>query len=257
MNTMRTTLAALALVLIGCNKSAPPEAAFPPSMGKASSATLPNIVDEPTAPSGAIRLLALGDSYTIGQSVDPADRWPVQLVASLRKQGIAVADPTIIARTGWTTAELANALERTKLKERYTLISLLIGVNNQFRGRDVDEYRIQFAALLAKAIELAGGVPDHVLVLSIPDWGVTPMGRKRNPVEIAAAIDRFNTVNREETIRSGAVYVEITGASRQARDDASMIVGDGLHPSRKMYAQWAEASLPFATKALSMATPKN
>jgi lysophospholipase L1-like esterase len=208
-------------------------------------------VVEPAAPAGTPRLLALGDSYTIGQDVTPAERWPVQLVERLRRQGVTIADPTIIARTGWTTDELTAALDRTELKERYTLVTLLIGVNNQYRGRDLGEYRTQFADLLARAVGYAGGRASRVLVLSIPDWGVTPFGRTKNPAAIATAIDASNGVNREETVRVGAHYVEITIASRRAGAEPDLLALDGLHPSGKMYAQWAEVALPAALEALA------
>jgi lysophospholipase L1-like esterase len=178
----------------------------------------------------------------------------VQLVSALRARGIDLADPTLLARTGWTTEELSAALDRAPLRGPYALVSLLIGVNNQYRGRDVGEYRAQFTALLVRAVELAGGRPGRVLVLSIPDWGVTPHGAGRR-AEVAAAIDRFNAVNREEALRAGARYVEITEASRRAGADPSLLAGDGLHPSGKMYAHWAAAALPFAAAALAGAGP--
>jgi lysophospholipase L1-like esterase len=231
----------LALLLVGCADSpkGAPTISSPGGSG----------VDPPAQP-GTQRFLALGDSYTIGESVSPPERWPVQLVAALRARGIDLADPTILARTGWTTDELSAALESARLKGPYALVSLLIGVNNQYRGRDVAEYRVQFAALLDRAVELAGGRRVRVLVLSIPDWGGTPHGVGRR-AEVAAAIDRFNAVNREETLRVGARYVEITEGSRRAGEDPGLLARDGLHPSGKMYAQWAEAALPFAAAALA------
>lgn len=234
----------LALLHLGCAEA-------PRSTPPISPITSTNYAGiDPPAPPDAQRLLALGDSYTIGEGVSPGDRWPVQLVAALRAQGHNLADPTILARTGWTTDELSVALDNAHLKGPYALVSLLIGVNNQYRGRNVEEYRQQFAVLLDRAVELAGGHCGHVLVVSIPDWGVTPHGAGRR-AEVAAAIDRFNAVNREETRRARARYVEITVASRRAAEDASLLARDGLHPSGKMYAQWAEAALPFATAALA------
>jgi lysophospholipase L1-like esterase len=205
---------------------------------------------DPPAPPGARRMLALGDSYTIGESVAPAERWPVQLVAALRARGETFADPTIVARTGWTTGDLSAALDKTQLTKPYDLISLLIGVNNQYQGRDLEEYRRQFVALLGRAVDYAGGQASHVIVLSIPDWGATPFAASRDRVAIGNAIDQFNAVNKEESQRTGVRYVEITAGSRRAKDVPDLIAGDGLHPSAKMYTEWVGAALPEALAAL-------
>jgi len=186
-----------------------------------------------------MRFLALGDSYTIGESVAPAERWPMQLAALLRAEGMPMDDPLIIATTGWTTDELRAGIDRAAPAGTFDLVSLLIGVNNQYRGRGQDEYRRQFVDLLKRAIEFAGGKPGRVLVLSIPDWGATPFAVGRNRARIAAEIDAFNAINREEAERHGARYVDVTPVSRKAASDASLIAGDGLHPSGKMYAEWA------------------
>jgi lysophospholipase L1-like esterase len=244
----------IAFVPLACNNSNPPPQVAPARIAPGAPIV---IGQEPEAPKGTSRFLALGDSYTIGEGVQPAERWPNQLVEALRKKGIEIADPTIIARTGWTTDELSAAMDKTKLKERYNLVSLLIGVNNQYRHREVEEYRGQFVALLKRAIELAGGNPKDVFVVSIPDWGVTPMGRNRNPAEIAKEIDRFNAVNKEETLRLNAKYVDITESSRLAANDPTLIVRDGLHPSAKMYSQWVEAALPVAIEALKESKPES
>ncbi len=193
-----------------------------------------------------MRFLALGDSYTIGESVAANERWCAQLARILRENGIALDDPQIIAATGWTTDELNAGIERAKISGTYDLVSLLIGVNNQYRGRDLANYRAEFAALLQRAIAFAGGKPARVLVLSIPDWGVTPFARGRDRAKIAAEIDAFNAVNREETMRAGGQYVDITPESRGAASDAALIASDGLHPSGKMYGEWARLTLPVA-----------
>ena len=199
-----------------------------------------------------MQFLALGDSYTIGESVAPEERWPVQLGALLRAEGLNVGDPTIIATTGWTTDELSAAIARAKPQGAFDLVSLLIGVNNQYRGRGQDEYREQFAALLQRAIGFAGGNPARVLVLSIPDWGVTPFAARleRDPAAVAADIDAFNAINRAETERPGAHYVDVTPFSREAAHDPSLLADDGLHPSGRMYAEWARLALPAAREAL-------
>jgi lysophospholipase L1-like esterase len=202
------------------------------------------------APAAEVRLLALGDSYTIGEGVAVEDRWPMQLAALLRTHGMHVAEPTIIARTGWTTDELAAAIASTDVKERYDLVTVQIGVNNQYRGRSVDEYRTQFRALLARAIGFAGGRANHVVVVSIPDWGQTPFAARRDRRRIGLDIDAFNAVNRDETARSGSRYVDITTISRRAADEADLVVADKLHPSARMYAEWVRAIAPTAIAAL-------
>jgi lysophospholipase L1-like esterase len=208
------------------------------------------VIAEHAPPAAEVRLLALGDSYTIGEGVGTEDRWPMQLAALLRTHGLRVAEPKSIARTGWTTDELAAAIANTDVEERYDLVTVQIGVNNQFRGRSVDEYRAQFRALLARAIGLAGGRAGHVIVVSIPDWGQTPFAARRDRGRIGLDIDAFNAVNRDETARSGSRYVDITTISRRAADEADLVVADKLHPSARMYAEWVRAIAPTAIAAL-------
>ena len=200
-----------------------------------------------------IRYLALGDSYTIGESVESGERWPNQL-ASLMEASPEFAggrvEVSIIARTGWTTQELWDGIQSQTLEPPYDLVSLLIGVNNQYRGYDIHEYREQFVFLLNKAIEYAGGDPKQVIVLSIPDWGVTPFAQGRDTGQVAEEINAFNVINKQETEKAGAHYVDITPISRQAVNHASLVAPDGLHPSGKMYAQWAQLVLPVVLKKL-------
>lgn len=198
-----------------------------------------------------MRFLALGDSYTIGESVRPDERWPVQLAALLRAGGVPVPEPEIIAVTGWTTDELSAGIDRADPRGPYDLVSLLIGVNNQYRGRAEEEYRAQFVALLQRAMAFAGARPNRVLVLSIPDWGVTPFAEGRDRAAVSAAIDRFNAINREEAERAGAGYVDITPISRRAQNNPALIAEDGLHPSGAMYAEWAALALLLAHAALT------
>ena len=197
------------------------------------------------------RYLALGDSYTIGESVPVADRWPVQLVAALRAQGLAIADPEIIAKTGWTTAELANGIDQAQAQGPYDLVSLLIGVNNQYRGLSQEQYREEFVELLDTAVAFANNDPNRVFVVSIPDWGVTPFGQRRDSEEVSAAIDAFNAINRAETENRGIVYIDITPISQQAIDNRTLIADDGLHPSGKMYRLWVEEMQPAVCRLLS------
>ena len=208
-----------------------------------------------------VRYLALGDSYTIGESVDESERWSLQLASMIQTSpqiasqfggpeggGVEV---TIIARTGWTTDELWDGIQAQEVNPPYDLVSLLIGVNNQYRGLDIEEYRKSFVFLLNKSIEYVGGDADRVIVLSIPDWGVTPFAGDRDSKKIADEINQYNAVNRAETEKAGAHYIDITPISREAVNDPALIASDGLHPSAKMYAEWARLALPVALEILT------
>ena len=187
-----------------------------------------------------ITYLALGDSYTIGESVDPSMRWPVQLVDSLKKDSVNIADADIIARTGWTTDELMSGIESENPGNDYDLVSLLIGVNNQYRGRDIYNFREELVELIDIAIKSANNVADNVIVLSIPDWGVMPFASGRDRDKIAEEIDAFNNVVKEECNYAGIKFFDITEISRRAAYDPSLVAGDGLHPSGKMYGLWVD-----------------
>lgn len=192
----------------------------------------------------AFTYLALGDSYTIGESVPEAERWPVQLADSLRDAGIETGEVRIIARTGWTTDELAAGIDAADITGPFDLVSLLIGVNNQYRGRPVETFRPEFVSLLNTAIEFAGGNPEKVFVVSIPDWGVTPFAASRDRAAIAAAIDAYNAVAQEETVKKGVPFFDITPISREAADNPALVAADGLHPSGQMYQRWVSLILP-------------
>lgn len=196
------------------------------------------------ADEAALRILALGDSYTIGESVPASQRWPLQLADALRAEGLAVAEPEIIARTGWTTDELQRAVERADPDPTYDLVFLLIGVNDQYRGRSVDGYQPRFRQLLEESISFAGNRPGRVVVLSIPDYSVTPFAQRNNPDRIAKEIDRYNRVNKAVSEGLGVHYVDITPISKQAAADPSLLASDGLHPSGRMYRMWIEKALP-------------
>jgi lysophospholipase L1-like esterase len=195
--------------------------------------------------------LALGDSYTIGEGVVPGERWPAQLVARLRGEGIEIDGPRIIATTGWATDELSAAMDAASFAPPYDLVTLLIGVNNQYRGHSLEAYRAQFHALLQRAVKLAGGNAAHVIVVSIPDWGATSFAARegRDASVVARAIDAFNAVACAEAGSVGAHWVDVTTLSRApgSRDE---LVGDGLHPSGAQYARWVEAILPDARGVL-------
>ncbi len=197
-----------------------------------------------------MRYLALGDSYTIGEGVPEDRRWPMQLAERLRTRGLALAPPLIVARTGWTTDELDAAMDAAALTPPYDLVSLLIGVNNQYRGRSGEEYRDAFRRLLARAIALAGGRVERVLVVSIPDWGVTPFAQSdaRGNERIGREIDAFNAINRDEAAHAGVAWIDVAALSRQPGENR--LAADGLHPSADQYADWTAQIEPAAVRAL-------
>ncbi|QEC54946.1 SGNH/GDSL hydrolase family protein [Flavisolibacter ginsenosidimutans] len=188
----------------------------------------------------AYTYLALGDSYTIGEGLELQRSFPYQTVGLLRKAGFTFYAPEIIAKTGWTTDELEAAMNDYSFLPKYDFVSLLIGVNNQYRGRDIIEYKEQFEHLLKRGIALAGGKPEHVLVLSIPDYSVTPFGQRMDAEKIAKEIDAYNTLNKALSIQFKVQYVDVTDISRKAKDKATAVVADGLHPSEKTYSKWAK-----------------
>ena len=194
--------------------------------------------------------LALGDSYTIGESVPEKDRYPVQTVTLLKAQGIDFSEAAIIATTGWTTQNLLDAIKNKPVKPAYTIVSLLIGVNNQYQGRSLEEYKEQFAILLQHAIELAGNKASHVFVLSIPDYSVTPFAQHADQSKIANEIDVFNTANKQIAGKCKVNYINITTASRKAATDPSLVASDGLHFSGKAYLEWSQLLVPLIKQAL-------
>jgi len=200
------------------------------------------IIDSGSAP---VDFLALGDSYTIGEGVRDEQRWPVQLAAALRARGVAIAHPQIIAKSGWTTDELSAAIDAEdahgNLQPHYDLVSLQIGVNDQYRGRSVEDFGAEFSRLFERAVAFAGGDPARVLVLSIPDWGTTPFAQAggRDRAQIAREIDQYNEVAATLCRRRGATWVDVTGLTRRP-DLGHELVADGLHPSAAMYTLWVD-----------------
>ena len=184
--------------------------------------------------------LALGDSYTIGHNVLPAENFPNQTVQSLNQLGYNFKSPEIVATTGWTTDELQNNINTRTFTPPYNIVTLLIGVNNQYRGRPADTYKPEFENLLKQAIQFAGGKADHVIVLSIPDWGVTPFAAGRDRDEIAREIDEYNAANKNISDKYNVQYIDITPWTREAANDLSLVAADGLHPSAKEYKRWSE-----------------
>ena len=195
--------------------------------------------------------LALGDSYTIGEGIAQEGCWPMQLAQALRAAGIPIEDPRIIATTGWTTDELLAAMDAAEPLGEWDFVSLMIGVNDQSRDRAVDDYLGEFQRLLQRAMGLAAGRADHVLVLSIPDWGITPFARDsgRDLQRISDELDAYNAAARERCNAHGVAFVDITNVSRERGGEADMLADDGLHSSALMYTEWTRLALP-ATQLL-------
>lgn len=208
-----------------------------------------------TLPQDTLIYLALGDSYTIAEGLAAKDSWAVQLAALVRGRGVYLQDPLIIARTGWRTDQLMNAVRQAQNSMQitpagYDVLTLLIGVNNQYQGGSEDLFRAQFSSLLRMSITMARGKASRVVVLSIPDYSVTPFAASLNTRSVAAAIDRFNAVKREECTKAGVAFVDITPLSREALNRRSFLASDSLHPSREQYAAWANLALPVVLEVL-------
>ena len=203
----------------------------------------------PIAIAAASNYLALGDSYTIGQGASEAERWPVQLAAQARQRNVRLQEPTIVARTGWTTAELASAISQAQLATNYDIVTLQIGVNNQYQGQSLATYRSEFRQLLLIAVRLAGNRAGRVVVLSIPDWGQTPFASGQNRARIGAEIDQFNDAARQECRTLAVAYVDITPATRAAAGDPTQFARDGLHYSGAHMQLWVQQALPVVEAA--------
>jgi len=187
--------------------------------------------------------LALGDSYTIGEGVDEKNRYPNQTVELLKAKGLDFEKPTIIAKTGWTTDELAKGIENAEIEGKtYDLVTLLIGVNNQYRGRPLENYESEFTKLLQDAITYAKGNSNRVVVISIPDWGVTPfaVNRGSDQAKVAKEIDEFNAIKKSISEQLGVHYIDITEEYREIGALSEMVVSDKLHPSALIYEKWAK-----------------
>jgi lysophospholipase L1-like esterase len=196
------------------------------------------------------RFLALGDSYTIGEGVEERDRWPNQVINLLRTHGITIGDFHIIARTAWTTDELSDAIDQAALKGAFDLVTLMIGVNDQYRSRPVASFRSGFQELLTTAIAFAANTPKRVIAISIPDWGATPFADGRDRSLIGAEIQAYNDAARSMAERRGVRWVDVTEPSRAMLTDSSLVAVDGLHPTGAMYARWAELIAPIALEVL-------
>lgn len=201
-----------------------------------------------------LRYLALGDSYTIGEAVAAEGRWPQQLVDRLNAEGIAIADPQIIATTGWTTDELSAAMDAAEPIAPADFVTLGIGVNNQYRGRSVDDYMRELTRLVKRALLLAQSRRQHVMMASIPDWGVTPYAQAsgRDLTQIAEEIDAYNQAAHAVCDAFGIAFVDITAVSREKGARSEMLAEDGLHPSAIMYAEWVQRLYPVARRLLGL-----
>lgn len=208
------------------------------NMTATSTPAVPPVSNDDTS-SKHFTYLALGDSYTIGHNVPLKDNYPNQTISLLKKDNL-FGEVKIIATTGWTTFDLKSGIEHDgTLLPNYDIVSLLIGVNNEYQGIAIERYKPEFEELLMKSVSLAGNHSKHVIVLSIPDWGVTPFAGSRDRSEISKEIDAYNAINKEISEKYGVHYIDITPWTREALKDPSLLALDGLHPSGKEYARWA------------------
>lgn len=197
-----------------------------------------------------MRFLALGDSYTIGEGVAEDERWPSHLARRLGRHGIHLTDIQLVAQTAWTADELADAIDEARPTGPFDLVTLMVGVNDQYRSRPVEAFAPEYGRLLTRAIGFAGGRAPRVIAISIPDWGATPFAKGRDRSLIGREIDAYNTRSRALAERARVAWVDVTTASRAALSESSLITADGLHPSGEMYARWAELIAPAAIAAL-------
>lgn len=206
--------------------------------------------NDTTHTSKTYTFLALGDSYTIGQSVQPSERFPAQTVRLIINDSIKITDPVYIATTGWTTINLINAITQQNPPNKFDIVTLLIGVNDQYQRMDTGGYRTRFTQLLNVAINLAAGKKTNVFVLSIPDYSATPFVSASEKARVSMEIDWYNAINKAVTIQNNIAYTNITPSTRQAATDPSLIAQDGLHPSGKEYTKWAQMLAPLIRNAI-------
>ena len=194
------------------------------------------------------KFLALGDSYTIGQSVEVNERWPVQFLKELKATTNVIDTLQIIAQTGWRVDQLKEAMNSSDLEPPYGIVSLLIGVNNQYQGQNANDFRPEFIEILEKSLKLVENRTERLFVISIPDWGASPYGFGFDRAKVSKEINEFNSVVKEESEKRGLRYFNITTISRRALIDRTLIASDGLHPSGKMYKLWVDKIIPIISK---------
>ena len=194
------------------------------------------------------KFLALGDSYTIGQSVEVNERWPVQFLKELKATTNVIDTLQIIAKTGWRVDQLKEAMNSSDLEPPYGIVSLLIGVNNQYQGQNANDFRPEFIEILEKSLKLVENRTERLFVISIPDWGASPYGFGFDRAKVSKEINEFNSVVKEESEKRGLRYFDITTISRRALIDRTLIASDGLHPSGKMYKLWVDKMIPIISK---------
>ena len=234
------------ILLLACGK--PRAVQFNPASGNTIDTPVVHEDNNPSAiddTAGIKSYLALGDSYTFGQSVPDNQKLPIQVATQLNGLGVKAGIPEIIAKSGWTTGDLLNRLNaEPPARTNYNIVTLLIGVNNQYQGRSQEEYRQEFAELITKAIQYADNKSERVFVLSIPDWSVTPFASNSNRDLISKQIDSFNVINKQIALQKKVKYTDVTDLSRLAARDASLIASDGLHPSGDQSRAWASRLVP-------------
>lgn len=200
-----------------------------------------------------MRFLALGDSYTIGEGVPQEDRWPNLLVRLLGLEGLHISDLQLIAQTAWTADELSDAIDEARPQGPFDLVTLMVGVNDQYRSRPVAVFAPEYERLLRRAVGFAGGKERRVIAISIPDWGATPFAKGRDRSLIGREIDAYNECSRELAGRAGVTWLDVTPSSRATLSEPALVTADGLHPSAEMYARWAALIAAPAIAALRAA----
>ncbi|MCG2459814.1 SGNH/GDSL hydrolase family protein [Flavobacteriaceae bacterium F89] len=238
-------LVLIALFLLACSANFDPPNTHQPNFSNN-----PKQRDNPENQTGtdqrdSIRYLALGDSYTVGTSVAAKENFPSQLATALFNKGHVTIDSKIIAHNGWTTANLLNAIDQTPTNPPYQLVSLLIGVNNQYQGLPFSKYKSEFPKLLKFALKMAGGKTAGVVVLSIPDYSYTPFGQGANPQSISRELDNYNKFARSAANKMGITFIDITDITRGGLEDPDLVANDDLHPSGKAYKLFVERMLPI------------